>query len=79
MEKGAQFSDFDDEKVFADSWECAQRLTTGNFVIEFGKGEAQIAFDLTVQDVKDLLERPASGERPVRWMYEVLLLSKTKC
>ncbi len=79
MEKGARFCNFDEEKVFQDSRDYAERPTTRNFVVEFGKEEAQIAFDLTDQDVKDLLESPASIECPVRWMYEKLLSSRTQC
>jgi hypothetical protein len=78
MEKGAQFADFDDKDVYTGSWQQAQLLfeQTRNFVVEFGKDDAHIAFNLEGDDVRKLLDSPTSTERPVRWMYEPPLLKR---
>lgn len=68
MEKDGQFADFDDEQTYNDSQSRALLERTRNFVVQFGKEEAQIAFDLDADDVQTLLDTPSPVERPVRWM-----------
>jgi hypothetical protein len=68
MEKDGQFADFDDKQTYNDSQSRALLERTRNFVVQFGKEEAQIAFDLDADDVQTLLDTPSPVERPVRWM-----------
>ena len=68
MEKDGRFADFDDEQTYNDSQSRALLERTRNFVVQFGKEEAQIAFNLDADDVQTLLETPNPVERPVRWM-----------
>lgn len=72
MEKDGIFADFDQQVVYEDSLDRARDENTRNFVVEFGKLEAQIAFNLNAIEVKRLLDEPstkAERERPpVRWM-----------
>ncbi|RDW94480.1 hypothetical protein BP5796_00243 [Coleophoma crateriformis] len=63
-----RFRNFDDQAVFEDSQERATKETTRNFVVEFGKNEAQVAFDLDANHIADLLKTERSLERPVRWI-----------
>lgn len=62
------FADFDDKQVYDGSRLLALDPKTRNFVVEFGKDAAQIAFDLSSEDVEDLLTAKRVDERPVRWM-----------
>ncbi|KAG9245642.1 hypothetical protein BJ878DRAFT_418765 [Calycina marina] len=64
----AQFEDFDDQEVYNKSQLLALTDATRNFVIEFGKEEAHIAFNLDDGDVKALLEKVPEVEKPVRWI-----------
>lgn len=68
MDKNAVFEDFDDEAVYHRSRERALRESSLNFVVEFGKDKARIAFDLGLEDVKELLVTRQEEETPVRWM-----------
>ncbi|TAQ89005.1 hypothetical protein B7494_g2683 [Chlorociboria aeruginascens] len=69
MEKDGLFADFDDEGVYKQSQERVLLESTKNFVVEFGKDEAQIAFDLDAEDVDALLQDTAhQHQRPVRWI-----------
>jgi hypothetical protein len=72
MENDKVFADFDDETIYTKSQARARLESTLNFAVEFGKEEAQIAFDLTADDVRTLLESPAPQNRPVRWMWVLL-------
>jgi len=72
MEDDKKFADFDDGTIYAKSQARACLPTTLNFAVEFGKEEAQIAFDLSASDVQALLESSAPQGRPVRWMWVVL-------
>ncbi|KAG9235638.1 hypothetical protein BJ875DRAFT_458578 [Amylocarpus encephaloides] len=62
------FQDYDDDKVFHDAQERARDEASRNFVIEFGKDEAQIAFDLGEQDFNSLLNTPRTPTLPIRWI-----------
>ncbi|TGO65284.1 hypothetical protein BCON_0003g00790 [Botryotinia convoluta] len=72
MEKDGIFADFDQQVVYEDSLDRAGDENTRNFVVEFGKLEARIAFDLDAGQVKRLLDEPSTqAERdrpPVRWV-----------
>lgn len=72
MEKNGTFADFDQQVIYEDSLDRAGDENTRNFVVEFGKLEARIAFDLNANQVKRLLDEPSTqAERdrpPVRWM-----------
>jgi hypothetical protein len=62
-----EFQDFDVESVYRVATDRAD--STRNIVVEFGREEAQIAFDIATEGVRTLLgdsNRPAL--RPVRWM-----------
>lgn len=63
-----EFDDFDNEVVYADSLGQATDQHARNFVVQFGKAEAQVAFNLNYDKFKALLEGPMPAERPVRWM-----------
>lgn len=67
-EKENLFADFDDEPTYEKSKLQALDPNTHNFVVEFGKGDAQIAFNLLSDDVEALLKAERAVERPVRWM-----------
>jgi len=71
------FKDFDDEGVYNQSRALALNNATRNFVVEFGKEQAHIAFDLDVKDVQALLSTVHDPEKPVRWMYATELLLNT--
>jgi hypothetical protein len=62
------FYDFDNKVVYSQSIERARNQAARNFVVEFGKEEAQVAFDLDSSKFKALLQEEGSAERPVRWM-----------
>ncbi|TEY68285.1 hypothetical protein BOTCAL_0121g00120 [Botryotinia calthae] len=72
MEKNGIFADFDQQVIYEDSLDRAGDENTRNFVVEFGKLEARIAFDLNANQVKRLLDEPSTqAERdrpPVRWI-----------
>jgi hypothetical protein len=68
LEKDGRFADFDDQETYDESQSRALEENTRNFVVEFGKHEAQIAFDLQADDIENLLKAERSLERPVRWM-----------
>ncbi|CCD52177.1 hypothetical protein ACHAPF_003417 [Botrytis cinerea] len=72
MEKNGTFADFDQQVIYEDSLDRAGDENTRNFVVEFGKLEARIAFDLNANHVKRLLDEPSTqAERdrpPVRWI-----------
>ncbi|EMR89007.1 hypothetical protein ACHAPC_008374 [Botrytis cinerea] len=72
MEKNGTFADFDQQVIYEDSLDRAGDENTRNFVVEFGKLEARIAFDLNANQVKRLLDEPSTqAERdrpPVRWI-----------
>lgn len=63
-----EFEDFDIKAVYEDSLEQATDQHSRNFAVQFGKGEAQVAFNLDYDKFKALLEEPVVAERPVRWM-----------
>lgn len=67
----ANFRDFDDETVYQQSLDRALNDAARNFVVEFGKSKAHIAFDLGVEDAKALLSTERKSEIPVRWMYVI--------
>lgn len=68
MEDGL-FQNYDRPSEYADSQRLALDPASRNFVVEFGKNEAQIAFNLDVDKLKHLLKTKRSPARPVRWMY----------
>lgn len=65
----ANFENYDDESVYLQSLTRAVDPATRNFVIDFGKDYARIAFDSSAEDAKKLLDTPRDGERQIRWMY----------
>jgi len=65
-----EFKDYDDENWYWRSQEYARNPKTKNFVVDFGKDSAYIAFDTSAEDVKALLETPRDENRPIRWMYD---------
>ena len=67
MENGF-FADFDDQTIYGESQLRAQDELTRNFVIEFGKDKAHIAFDLGAGDIESLLKAVRGDNTPVRWM-----------
>ncbi len=65
------FNDYDDEEVFHSVQRDALNRNSRNFVLEFGRDEAQIAFDLEPLAFKGLLDeqtRQRELQYPVRWM-----------
>lgn len=68
MEKDGSFADFDEDTVYRQSLSRAKNESTRNFVVEFGKESAHIAFNLGSADVEDLFKTSRLEERPVRWM-----------
>jgi hypothetical protein len=68
MATNGMFADYDDEQVYKSSQIRALQEETHNFVVEFGKEGARVAFDLEQEHVQSLLNTPAPAERPVRWM-----------
>ena len=63
-----KFGDFDDPDCFAEAARRASDEKSKNFVVCFGAAAAQIAFDLSVQDVSNVLRAPARGGYPICWM-----------
>lgn len=68
MQRPGIFADYDDDKVFAKSEKRALDEETRNFVVEFGKDKAEIAFDLGDIEINSLLDSPRVPGLPVRWM-----------
>lgn len=68
MEKSNAFADFDDKAVYEESKKHVLHPNTTNFVVEFGKEEAQIAYNVTADNVSELLTSERVPGRPVRWM-----------
>lgn len=62
------FNDFDDKGVYDRSQSLALDHATRNFVVEFAKENAHIAFNLNPNDVQELLSTVREPRRPVRWM-----------
>lgn len=67
MENGS-FYNYDDKEIYENCKQKALDISTKNFVIEFGKDEAQIAFDLQECDFNGLLTASRPEKRPIRWM-----------
>jgi hypothetical protein len=68
MEKGAQFENFDDEEIYRQAQRRALLGSTRNFVVEFGKNSANIAFDLDEEQIQELIDTPRKEEKRIRWM-----------
>lgn len=79
MEKNGRFENFDERPVYDASVARVLDGTTHNFVVEFSKSEARIAFDLDSKAIKNLVDRDIKRESshneqsiadrfPVRWM-----------
>ncbi|KUJ20548.1 uncharacterized protein LY89DRAFT_579513 [Mollisia scopiformis] len=62
------FENYDDAGVYQRSTNRGLLQETRNFVVEFGRSQAQIAFDVEAEHVQSLLDTPAPAERPVRWI-----------
>jgi hypothetical protein len=60
MQKNGRFADYDYEEYYLQSQEFVKDPSTSNFVVEFGSKKAKIAFDLDVDQFRDLI----SKERP---------------
>jgi hypothetical protein len=66
----SKFEDFDLDEVFQKATPHAAKLTSKNFVVEFGPQRARIAFDLDTADLEELLEGARNTrDYPIRWMY----------
>lgn len=73
MDNDGTFADYDLSDVYHQSREYARDPSTSNFVVEFGRADAQIAFDLDIDQFRHLLSPTTRPEnRPIRWMYVVL-------
>ncbi|RDL41990.1 uncharacterized protein BP5553_01969 [Venustampulla echinocandica] len=68
MDRDGVFADFDDEKVYSTSRKYALDGSTKNFVVDFGKDSAQVAFDLQKIDFEILLKAERPKQRPIRWI-----------
>jgi hypothetical protein len=79
MAENASFEDFDDEEVYRNSELRALDESTRNFVVEFGKAKAHIAFNLGTGDLQKLFDSERNEEKPVRWMYVFLSSSLVLC
>ena len=79
MAENGFFEDFDDEDVFRQSERRALDESTRNFMVEFGKTNAQIAFNLGTGDLQKILASERTKEKPVRWMYASLTSSFLLC
>lgn len=68
MEKNGHFGDLDNERVYHDCLRRAKDVSTLNFVADFGKEDAQVAFDVDAGGFEALLSSARAPGRPVRWM-----------
>lgn len=68
MANAVPFLNYDDPAVYQLCQAEALKQSTQNFVVEFGRLDAQIAFDVKDEHIRSLLSTPAPAERPVRWM-----------
>ncbi|KAH8808293.1 hypothetical protein F5884DRAFT_791748 [Xylogone sp. PMI_703] len=68
MDKESLFRNYDDVSVYQESELRALEPTTHNFVVEFGKNEAQISFDLDAAQFQLLLDSERPESRPARWI-----------
>ena len=68
MQRPTIFENYDDEKVYAKSEVKMLSEDTRNFVVEFGKDKADIAFNVEDTEMGALLESPRPEGLPVRWM-----------
>ena len=64
----AVFHDFDDPSVYENTVQKAFAASAMNFVIEFGADKAQIACDLSENQVAKLLDTRQHADMPVRWI-----------
>ncbi|KAI1373624.1 hypothetical protein F4677DRAFT_428660 [Hypoxylon crocopeplum] len=63
------FQDFDEQEIFQKAESHVTNEGSKNFVVEFGYKRARIAFDLSSDDVKELLEQdPDEKDYPIRWV-----------
>jgi hypothetical protein len=68
MKRDGNFADYDVEEVYEESRAFAKDPSTSNFVVEFGREQAQIAFDLDISQFQTLISKPTPEERQLRWM-----------
>ncbi|KAF8867211.1 hypothetical protein BDZ45DRAFT_710207 [Acephala macrosclerotiorum] len=68
MEFDIPFDNYDDAKVYEISQNRALLQQTRNFVVEFGRSQARIAFDIGAEHVQTLIDNPPPADRPVRWI-----------
>ncbi|KAM3071193.1 hypothetical protein ACMFMF_007668 [Clarireedia jacksonii] len=79
MEKNGRFENFDEQFVYDASVARALDEKTQNFVVEFSKSEARIAFDLDSEGIRNIIDRNSKHESshdelsiadrfPVRWI-----------
>jgi len=62
------FVDLDDLEVYEGIATKVCNVTTKNFVVDFGKDDAKIAYDLSTQSFDEALKEERLAERPIRWM-----------
>lgn len=68
MARDGLFADFDNKEIYDQSLALALDESTINFVVDFGRQQAQIAFNLGFSDIEAQLKSGNLPERPVRWM-----------
>jgi hypothetical protein len=69
MASKIRFRNFDDVDVYRASQASALDESTRNFIVEFGKAHAHIAFNLGAEDYQEIYESKRPQTKPVRWMY----------
>lgn len=62
------FHNYDKQEIYDECKLKAIDISTKNFVIDFGKEEAKIAFDLEEKDFDKILTESRPEQRPIRWM-----------
>jgi hypothetical protein len=63
-----KFHNFDRAAVYQESLQRNLQEPTRSFVVEFSGDEARIAFNLSTDDVTNVLKEKPSAKWPVRWM-----------
>jgi hypothetical protein len=66
--KPNDFVDLDDLDVYDGISAKVCNVATRNFVVEFGKDDAKIAYDLSPAFFGEVLKKERPLDRPVRWM-----------
>ena len=67
-EKQNDFLDLDKSDVYAAISAKVCNVATKNFVVEFGKDDAKILYDLAPECSGEVLKKERAVKRPIRWM-----------